>query len=380
MVGDPHDATDHPSAAELGALACALALVRDGFAWMDTDGSIVWCNPAFATLVQADGASLVGTRISETLHLYRDGQSIPRDAHPARRVLAEQDDIEEVYEAIVGKRRRVVEVFGRRGRIGGTEGAVVVVHDITEAARAHSELKLVNTKLEASNSELEAFSYSVSHDLRTPLRAIDGFSQALLEDYGDVLQAEGKDYLRRLRAAAQNMGRLIDDMLRLSRITRAELEWQDVDLSEMCRAIVAELVANAPERRIEISIEAGMHARGDAHWLHQAMENLLGNAWKFTSKTGSPRIEVGATSDAESGERVFFVRDNGAGFANERAEKLFAPFQRLHGADEFPGTGVGLAIVRRIIHRHGGRIWADATIGKGATFYFTLPSDIASTP
>jgi light-regulated signal transduction histidine kinase (bacteriophytochrome) len=309
----------------------------------------------------------------------RDGRPVTGEAHPAHRVLAENGDLDEVYELTLDDGHTVVEVFARRGRINGDTTAVVIVRDITETARARSELELLNAKLETSNAEIEAFSYSVSHDLRTPLRAIDGFSQALLEDYGGVLQAEGKDYLRRLRAAAQNMARLIDDLLRLSRVTRAELVWTDVDVSGMCRAIGEELAASDPGRRVELFVEAGMTARGDPQWLRQAFENLLGNAWKFTSKTPRPQIAVGALPD-RSGEIVYYVRDNGAGFAMARADKLFAAFQRLHTADEFPGTGVGLAIVRRIIHRHGGRIWAEAEVGKGATFFFTLPSDTKGMP
>jgi PAS domain S-box-containing protein len=366
-----------PTLAQLGTV---LMLVRDAFAWIDGRGRIVWCNPAFDALVGVEPRALTGTPIVESLPLQRDAQLVTGAAHPTQRVLGEDADIDEIYELVLGNRRRVVEVFARRGVVEGEPGAVVVLHDITETARAHRELQLLNTKLEATNAELEAFSYSVSHDLRTPLRAIDGFSQALLEDYADVLQAEGKDYLRRLRAAAQNMGRLIEDLLRLSRVTRAELVWTDVDLSAISRAIGEQLAAAAPERRVELAIEPGMTVRGDEHWLRQAMENLIGNAWKFTSKTSAARIEVGTMTEHATGERVFYVRDNGAGFAMPRAEKLFAAFQRMHTAEEFPGTGIGLAIVRRIIRRQGGRIWAEAEVGKGATFYFTLASDIASTP
>jgi len=362
----------------LGRLANTLALVRDAFAWIDGQGRIVWCNPAFDALAATDHLGLLGVPIVDVLHLQRDSRPVTHDAHPARRVLTETDDVDETYEVTHGNERTVVEVFARRGRVDTDTTAVIIVRDITETARAQSELKLLNAKLETSNAEIEAFSYSVSHDLRTPLRAIDGFSQALLEDYGAVLQAEGKDYLRRLRAAAQNMARLIDDLLRLSRVTRAELVWGEVDVSAMCREIGAELAASAPDRRVELVVEDGLTVHGDAQWLRQAFENLLGNAWKFTSKTPRPRIEVGTTPDRA--ETVYFVRDNGAGFAMARADKLFAAFQRLHTAEEFPGTGIGLAIVRRIVHRHGGRIWATAEVGKGATFYFTLPSDTKSMP
>jgi signal transduction histidine kinase len=173
------------------------------------------------------------------------------------------------------------------------------------------------------------------------------------------------------------MGRLIEDMLRLSRVTRAELAWKDIDLSALCREDVTELEASTPRRAVEVEIADGMVARGDEDLLRQAVRNLLDNAWKFTRDVPRPRIEVGALHDHEA---VFFVRDNGAGFDMADADKLFATFQRLHSTAEFPGTGVGLAIVRRIIHRHGGRIWAQGEVGRGAIFYFTLPSEIASPP
>lgn len=358
-------------------VGAAVGLVRDALAWIDDAGRIVWCNPAFETMVGADPPSVFGAPLSEMLHLLRDGQPVSGDEHPARRVFLEAD-IDGVYEAILGGRHGVVEVFGRRGMIEHESAAVLVVHDITEAARASAELEQLNAKLEATNAELEAFSYSVSHDLRTPLRAIDGFSQALLEDYADVLKDEGKNYLVRIRAAAQAMGRLIDDLLRLSRVTRTELAWTDVDLSAMCRSIATELATSTPTRQVAVVIPDGLVVRGDERLLRQTMQNLLGNAWKFTTNTPHAQIEVGAMPSSVPGAPVYFVHDNGAGFDMARAEKLFGAFQRLHTSEEFPGTGIGLAIARRIVHRHGGRIWAEAERGKGATFYFTLPSDQGS--
>jgi signal transduction histidine kinase len=233
-----------------------------------------------------------------------------------------------------------------------------------------ARLDAKHLELQRANGELEAFSYSVSHDLRAPLRGIDGFSQALLEDYGEQLDATGKDYLRRVRQAAQRMAELIDDMLSLSRINRADLKRERVDLSATCRRIAAQLQGDNATRRAEWVIPDVLHVEGDKRLLTAALENLLGNAWKFTGKHASPRIEVGeATSD---GERVYFVRDNGAGFDMAYANKLFGAFQRLHAATEYEGTGIGLATVARIVHRHGGRIWAEAAVNNGATFYFTL--------
>ncbi len=230
--------------------------------------------------------------------------------------------------------------------------------------------------LEAANKELEAFSYSVSHDLRAPLRALNGFSQALLSQYGPQLDAQGRHYLERIQASAQRMGDLIDDLLTLSRITRREMTRQPVDLSALAREIAAELQAREPQRQAEFNIADGLTTEGDPHLLRIALENLLGNAWKFTGKREQTFIEFGKIERGRAGDSLsphtFFVRDNGAGFDMAYAGKLFAPFQRLHGLEEFPGTGIGLATVQRIVARHGGRVWAEAAVEQGATFYFTL--------
>ncbi len=225
-------------------------------------------------------------------------------------------------------------------------------------------------QLESANKELEAFSYSVSHDLRSPLRSIDGFSRVLLEDYAAKLDEEGQDSLRRVRAASQRMGHLIDDLLQLSRTTRAELHCAPLDLTALAQEIAAEFTRSEPERRVDWVIASGLTAHADAALLRAALQNLLANAWKFTSHVPQARIEVGST--LISGERVFYVRDNGAGFDMAFVGKLFAPFQRLHTETEFPGTGVGLANVQRIVHRHGGRVWAEGQVDRGATFFFTL--------
>jgi PAS domain S-box-containing protein len=264
-----------------------------------------------------------------------------------------------------------------RDRTGQLRGFAKVTRDITERKRIEeqlerqrSELARSNTELIAANKELEAFSYSVSHDLRAPLRSIDGFSLALLEDYEEKLDAEGKDNLHRVRAATQRMGVLIDDLLDLSRVTRAGMKVQKVDLSAMGRAVATELKNSQPGRRTEFHIQEGLEAHADSNLMRIALENLLENAWKFTSKRESARIEFGQTNN--NGSRVYFIRDDGAGFDSARAGRLFGAFQRFHDKNEFPGTGVGLATVQRIIQRHGGRIWAESVLGKGATFYFTL--------
>ena len=252
-----------------------------------------------------------------------------------------------------------------------------VSEDITERKRAEESIRQLNIdlqkqsdQLQAANKELEAFSYSVSHDLRAPLRSIDGFSQALQEDYADKLDSEGKDHLRRVRASTQRMGQLIDDMLNLSRITRGEMRCESIDLTAMAEVIAADLQKTAPGRDVEFVISEGLVVQGDARLLRIMLDNLLNNAWKYTSKQPRARIEVGFAQN--NGQSAYFVRDDGVGFDMAYAGKLFGAFQRLHGMAEFSGTGIGLATVQRIIHRHGGRVWAQGKVDQGATFYFTI--------
>jgi light-regulated signal transduction histidine kinase (bacteriophytochrome) len=254
---------------------------------------------------------------------------------------------------------------------------VGIVQEITNRKKNEEKIKKLNenllrhaTELAAINKELEAFSYSVSHDLRAPLRSIDGFSQALLEDYSDKLDKEGQDYLIRVRKAAQQMGNIIDDLLKLSRITRRPLEHEKVNLSDLSKSIIDELQKKDSNRNAKVSIDEDLTVMGDKQLLRLALENLIGNAWKFTSKKSNTKIEIGKTKKKD--KDAFYVRDNGAGFDMKYADKLFVPFQRLHSDQEFEGIGIGLGIVSRIIHRHGGEIWAEGKEGGGATFYFSL--------
>jgi len=249
--------------------------------------------------------------------------------------------------------------------------------DITERKQAEEEVKKLNgelnhraTELEAANKELEAFSYSVSHDLRAPLRTMQGFSQALLEDCSNILDDQCKDYLQRIQGSAELMAQLIDDMLKLSRLTRADMIFNDVNLSEMAKSIANDLKSTQPKRKIGFDITPELIVKGDDKLLRVALHNLMENAWKFTGKVPKARIELGVMM--LEGKTTYFVRDNGAGFDMAYVGKIFSPFQRLHTIAEFPGTGIGLASVRRIINRHGGRVWAEGKVGKGATFYFTL--------
>jgi light-regulated signal transduction histidine kinase (bacteriophytochrome) len=238
------------------------------------------------------------------------------------------------------------------------------------ALRASEEaLRRYATELEATNQELEAFSYSVSHDLRAPLRSIHGFSQAVLERHEGLLEPQGVDDLRRVCAAAERMGALIDDLLQLSRATRAEMRREPLDLSRLAGRIGCELAESDRQRRVELRIADGLTGEGDQQLLALVLRNLMENAWKFTARRDRAVIEVGLT---DGDDPSYFVRDNGAGFDMEYANKLFQPFQRLHSIRDFPGTGIGLALVQRIVHRHGGRVWAESAVDRGATFYFTL--------
>jgi len=271
----------------------------------------------------------------------------------------------------------ITTMYGPNGELRGFSK---VTRDITERKQNEQKVRALGeserqhaSQLEAVNKELEAFSYSVSHDLRAPLRGIDGFSLALLEDCADKLDEQGRSHLTRIRAAAQRMAQLIDDMLQLSGVTRTEMRIESVDLSAMAKAILAELQKSEPKREVKCDVQDNMMARGDPRLLQVVLVNLLGNAWKFTSKAPRAKIEFAAVR--RDGRAVFFIRDNGAGFDMAYSQKLFGAFQRLHATSDFPGTGVGLATVQRIVRRHGGKVSAEGKAGMGATFSFTLEGE-----
>ena len=335
----------------------------------DGRGRITYVNPAAERIFGYPASEVVG----QSLELL-----MPERYHEAHRAgFARYLATAEAH--VIG---RTLELEGRRKngdefplelsvtswRAGGEPAFAGIIRDVTRRKEHEAALRQYASDLEAANKELEAFSYSVSHDLRTPLRAMHGFSQALLEDYGDRLDAEGTDYLRRVCAGADRMGRLIDDLLELARASRVEMRRQPVDLSDLARRAVQDLRAEAPGRTVDVRIAEGLAVEADPRLLRLVLDNLLGNAWKFTAKRARATIEVGATNGGDT----FYVRDDGAGFDMTYADKLFGAFQRLHAPSDFSGTGVGLALVQRIIHRHGGRVWAEAAVDRGATFYFTL--------
>jgi light-regulated signal transduction histidine kinase (bacteriophytochrome) len=261
-----------------------------------------------------------------------------------------------------------------RAPISGSDEVGVLAREFNAMADAvadrEARLRRQTTALEASNRELEAFSYSVSHDLRAPLRTIDGFSRAIEKDYGDRIDDEGRRLLERVRHASRHMAELIDDLLDLAHVTMSEMQREPIDLTALAREMTAELRAGDGGRDIELTVQGGMRAVGDARLVSTLLRSLLDNAWKFTRDRSPARIEVGV--DEVDGVSAFYVRDNGAGFDMRYVDKLFRPFQRLHRQEEFGGTGIGLATVKRIVDRHDGKAWAEGAVGEGATMFFTL--------
>lgn len=353
----------------------------DAIFMKDLQGRYVMINSAGAKVIGKPVEDVIGKDDTE---LFPSNIALPIMENDRRLIASE---VNQTYEDIVpfmGELRTFLSTKTVcRNEQGKVIGIVGIARDISERIYAEKQIKELNqdlerrvvertAQLEAANKELEAFCYSVSHDLRAPLRGIDGFSQALLERYAEQLDDKGKHYLQRVRAATQRMGQLIDDLLNLSRVTRCEMQRQTVDSTSMVEAIALELQHTQPERaNVEFIIALGVVAQGDPRLLRVVFENLLNNAWKFTSKQVHARIEFSTLAETD-GTTAYFVRDNGAGFDMAYANKLFGAFQRLHTTDEFPGTGIGLATVQRIIHRHGGRVWAEGAVGLGATFYFTL--------
>ncbi|MFX1465336.1 MAG: PAS domain S-box protein [Promethearchaeota archaeon] len=350
---------------------------KDGIISVDMDGKIMECNQAFAEMLDYTKEELYQLTywnlISENWH---ETQAKIFNEQVLKRGFSDEYEIEGIK-----KDNTVFPVSLRvwliRDKEGEPTGMWSIVRDITERKQAEQEIMKLNedlqrraVELESLNKELEAFSYSVSHDLRAPLRSISGFSQALLEDYLEKIDADGQDYLQRVRAASIRMGELIDALLGLSRITRSEIRCEITNLSEIVKEFIEELQESEPERQVEISITPKLVADCDPRLLRAVLQNLISNAWKFTGKKPIAKIVFSAIE--RDGETAYYVRDNGAGFDKAYADKLFGAFQRLHSSEDFKGIGIGLATVKRIIHRHGGSVWAEGEVDKGATFYFTL--------
>lgn len=344
----------------------------DGVIVADPDDRVVDVNPAAETVLGRPATEAVGMTLAELAPAWKAAFGEHRKAGGV---------VRKEVKSVGGPEARDYEltlspVVDRKGR---SKGRLVLLRDVTERRRAEEEQARRTAELARSNAELEQFAHSVSHDLRAPLRSIDGFSRILLEDHADGLGGEGADHLGRVRASAQRMGLLIDALLDLSRVTRVEMRRTEVDLSVSAREVAEDLRRRDPGRGVRFEIEDTPAADGDARLLRVVVENLLDNAWKFTSREPEATIEFGADRDGD-GATVFFVRDDGAGFDPRYAGSLFGPFQRLHGEEEFEGTGIGLATVARIVHRHGGRVWAEGETGKGATFFFTLRSAAPARP
>jgi PAS domain S-box-containing protein len=272
---------------------------------------------------------------------------------------------------------RTVEVYSSPINVNNQQILFSIIQDVTvrehsaqEITKLNEDLIQRNNEIEFINNELEAFSYSVSHDLKAPLRSVSGFSSALLEDYSDKLDEQGKQYLQKIQEPSNLMTRLIEDLMTLSQVSARDVNYDKVNLSTLAGEVISELAKTDPDHKVAITVEPEMITYGDRNLLRIVLSNLLGNAWKFSSKAAEPKIEMGVTE--QNNKNVYFIRDNGAGFDMNYADKLFKPFQRLHTASDFSGTGIGLSIVQRIVHRHGGRVWAEGKPGEGATFYFTL--------
>jgi PAS domain S-box-containing protein len=361
-------------------LTSLLESLGEGVYGVDAKGVTTFVNPAMERITGFAARELIGKDAHELLHHTRaDGSVYPPQECPiystARDgILRKVDD--DVFWTKDGETFPVdYTVSSLRDTQGEPVGAVVVVRDITERKRIEAELKRHQESLEqlveARTKELESFSYSVSHDLRAPLRAINGFSQALFEDYYDSLDGEARHYLERIRNSTERMSQLIEGLLTLSRVIRRELEYEPIDLSEIAWEVARGLQEADPTRSVRFEIQEGLTSTGDSTLIRLLLENLIGNAWKFTGKQKEGVVEFGR-ADAQDGEVSFYVRDNGVGFDAQKAGALFKPFQRLHSADDYEGTGIGLATVQRIVERHGGRCWAESEGVRGATFYFTL--------
>ena len=364
------DTGTSPTLPESELLAAIVNSTDDAIVGKTPDGVITSWNPAAERIYGYRAEEIVGQPITILCPPDRVGE--------IREILAKIARGERVVHHETVRQRKdgsvvpmSVTVSAIRDENGRLIGASSIARDITEQERARAAVRRRADDLERSNRNLETFTYSVAHDLRAPLRALGGFASALVEDCGDDLGEVGRGYTERIQAASEQMAALIDDLLVLSRVARAEMHLQTVDLGAMVAAIAEELQQASPDRHVQFTIQRPAQARADRALIRTVLQNLVENAWKFTSGRDDATIEFAAVPSGHVGV-CCYVRDNGAGFDPAYADKLFQPFQRLHSASEFPGTGIGLASVRQIVERHGGRVWADGAVGEGATFHFTL--------
>jgi len=344
------------------------------------DGTVLTWNASAEKLFGYRADEMIGQKI--TL-LYQPAWELQESEITLR--IIEGMEFKQLETTFIAKDKSIIDVAVTLSPIKNSQGNIIgiskIVRDIRDKKQIESRIQAINSELERkvtertlqlqnAYDEMEAFTYSVSHDLRSPLRATDGFSQALLEDYANQLDSTAQDYLQRIRAASQKMASLIDDLLQLSRQTRTDMNPESINLSKMAEEVIADLKQQEPDREVDVIIAPNITAHADAHLLRIALVNLLGNAWKYTAHKSVARIEFNVKK--ENNETVFFIQDNGAGFDMAYSDKLFKPFQRLHSAQEFSGNGIGLAMVYRIVKRHLGRVWAEASPEVGATFFFTL--------
>lgn len=359
-----------------------------GIEELTLNGELVRVNPRFGEITGYTAHELRSLRIQDITH----PGDLDAELANMRRLGSGEIDSFSMEKRDVRKDGGVVWVEANRAVVRDPDGHPVLVvgavRDISAQRDAEAEVRRLNTDLEArverrtadlarANKNLEGFSYSVSHDLRAPLRALSGYSEALLEEYSDQLDETGREYAGRIQTASERMAMLIDDLLQLARVSRSQMHLRPVDLSAEVAAVVGEIQSADPGRRIRISIQDGVRATADRGLIRTVVQNLVENAWKFTARRENPTIKFGSMPAGDAGV-CYFVRDNGAGFDPAHAAKLFEPFERLHSGTDFAGTGIGLASVQRIVERHGGRIWAEAEVDIGATFYFTLDATRAS--
>jgi len=334
----------------------------------DLQGKYMLINQRFEEVFGLDREEVVGRKDEDIFHkeiakvLRENDKKVLETGVPVKveELIPQQDG----FHTYIATKYPLMDASGKPYAVCG------ISTDITERKKTEESLKLYSEELNAVNKELEAFSYSASHDLKNPLNTISGFVQILLEDYWESIDETGRDYLKRIAQGTDKMRSIIDDLLNFSRIKKQEIRREEVDLSELARRIISDLRYSQPKRKVHVSIQQGLKANADSQMLGVVLTNLLNNAWKYTSKKENPKIEVGALK--KEGKTVYFVKDNGAGFDMNLSDRLFVPFQRLHTGKEYTGTGIGLAIVERVIKKHNGKVWAESEVGKGATFYFTL--------